>query len=161
MFKTTLLEESGLQGYFVNLKEYKKSIMKRGFIRTVTKAGLIIISAVVLVSCGGKQKGKDKRTVFRYNEMAGLTSLDPAAARNFENIWPGKQLFNGVVQMNESLRVLTSISKKWTISEDGRVYTFTIRNDVFFHDHEVFTGGKGRKVTAKDFVYSFNRLYDS
>ncbi|MFL5752200.1 MAG: ABC transporter substrate-binding protein [Bacteroidia bacterium] len=135
--------------------------MKRVMIHTIAKAGLVLSSIVLLASCGGKEKEKDKRTVFRYNEMAGLTSLDPAAARNFENIWPVNQLFNGLVQMNDSLRVLPSIAKKWTISEDGLVYTFSLRNDVYFHDHEVFPQGKGRKVRAGDFVYSFNRLYDS
>jgi peptide/nickel transport system substrate-binding protein len=35
-----------------------------------------------------------------------------------------------------------------------------LRNDVFFHDHELFKNGKGRKVTASDFEYSFNRLLD-
>ncbi len=46
------------------------------------------------------------------------------------------------------------------ISEDGREYTFTIRNDVYFHDHDRFENGKGRKVTAHDFEYSFYRIID-
>jgi peptide/nickel transport system substrate-binding protein len=31
---------------------------------------------------------------------------------------------------------------------------------VYFHDHPVFPGGKGRRVTASDFVFSFNRIVD-
>lgn len=135
--------------------------MKRSQICSLLKQGFIITGTFLLLSCGGGEKKKDKRTVFRYNEMAGLTSLDPAAARSFENIWPVNQLFNGLVQMNDSLQVMPSIAKKWSVSEDGLVYTFNLRSDVFFHDHEVFANGKGRKVTAKDFVYSYNRLYDS
>ena len=63
--------------------------------------------------------------------------------------------------MSDSLKVLPSIAKDWSISDDGLTYTFNLRNDVYFHDNDLFEGGKGRKVTAKDFVYSFNRLYDS
>lgn len=122
-----------------------------------------IVSALLftfLFSCGNKETKKDPRTVFCYNEMGGLSSLDPAATSNFENIWAVNQLYNGLVQMSDSLKILPCIAKSWVISEDGLAYTFKLRNDVFFHDHEVFIGGIGRKVVAKDFVYSFNRLYD-
>jgi len=127
----------------------------------ILKYTLILFAFVTLTNCGGGDKKEDSRTVFNYNEMGGISSLDPAASSNFENIWAVNQLFNGLVQMSDSLKVLPSIAKNWSISEDGLVYTFNLRNDVFFHDHDVFDGGKGRKVTAKDFVYSFNRLYDS
>ena len=46
------------------------------------------------------------------------------------------------------------------ISDDGLNYTFFLRNDVFFHDHDLFDQHKGRKVIAQDFSYSFNRLLD-
>lgn len=93
--------------------------------------------------------------------MAGVTSLDPATAGSFENIWPVNQLFNGLVQMDNDLNVIPCIANKFSVSEDGLVYTFSLRTDVFFHDNPCFeNGGKGRKVTAKDFVFSFNRLYD-
>ncbi|MDP2386048.1 MAG: ABC transporter substrate-binding protein [Bacteroidota bacterium] len=123
---------------------------------------LQIVLVLVLASCGGKDKEKDPRTVFKYNEaMGGISSLDPAASSNFENIWAVNQLFNGLVQMDDSLKVLPCIAKSWEISEDGLVYTFHLRNDVFFHNCDVFPNSKGRKVVAKDFVYSFNRLYDT
>ncbi|MFB0925557.1 MAG: ABC transporter substrate-binding protein, partial [Vicingaceae bacterium] len=53
-----------------------------------------------------------------------------------------------------------SIAKSWEISEDGKTYTFHLRSDVYFHNHELFSDGKGRKVVAEDFVYSFNRIID-
>lgn len=100
------------------------------------------------------------KTVFRYNEAFGISSLDPAFARNFENIAAINQLFNGLVQMNEKLQVIPCIAKRWEISEDGLVYTFYLRDDVYFHDHELFKSGKGRKATASDFVHSFYRIID-
>jgi peptide/nickel transport system substrate-binding protein len=93
--------------------------------------------------------------------MNGITSLDPAAAANSENIWPVNLLFNGLVQMDDSLNVQACIAKSYTLSEDGLCYTFTLRNDVFFHNNLCFDEGKGRKVIAKDFEFSFNRLFDS
>ena len=123
---------------------------------------LFYLPLLFLVStCQNGTHKEDKRTVFNYNEMAGITSLDPASANNLEDIWAVHQLFNGLVQMNDSLRVIPSIAKTWAISNDGLTYTFNLRNDVLFTDNACFDKGKGRPVTAKDFVYSFNRLYDS
>lgn len=125
---------------------------------------LIFIALVALTqySCGGGPPGeeKDDRTVFRYNESAGITSLDPAFARNLENIWAINQLFNGLVQMDDNFEVQPAIAKSWDISEDGKEYTFYLRDDVYFHDHEAFKGGKGRRVVASDFVSSFFRIMD-
>jgi len=117
---------------------------------------------LLFVSCTSDQpKTEDTRTVFKYNDMAGITSLDPAAARTFENIWAVNQLYNGLVEMSDSLTIQPSIAKSWNISEDGKTYTFILNNKVYFHDHAYFENKKGRKVTAQDFVYSFNRLLDN
>jgi oligopeptide transport system substrate-binding protein len=45
-------------------------------------------------------------------------------------------------------------------SEDGKIYTFFLRKDVQFHDDPLFPNGKGRAVTASDFVFSFKRILD-
>lgn len=115
-----------------------------------------------VISCtSGDEKKEESRSVFKYNEMAGIPSLDPAAARSFENIWVVNQLYNGLVQMNDSLNVESSIAKSWNISKGGLLYTFNLRKDVFFHDNKYFENGKGRQVLSGDFVYSFNRLLDA
>jgi len=122
---------------------------------------LSVSTIVFLLSCKDDEQKKDDHSVFSYNETAGITSLDPAASSNFENIWGVNQLFNGLVQMDDDLTVEPAIAKKFSASNDGLVYTFNLRNDVYFHDNESFEGGKGRKVVAEDVVYSFNRLFDS
>jgi oligopeptide transport system substrate-binding protein len=124
---------------------------------------LIVIAAwaILVSSCGGDQKEENSKTVFNYNEMNGITSLDPALSNNFENISAVNQLFNGLVQTDDQLNVIPCIAHTFKISSDGLVYTFLLRNDVYFHDNPCFEGGKGRKVTAKDFEFSFNRLYDT
>lgn len=103
----------------------------------------------------------DDRQVFRYNESAGITSLDPAFARNQANIWAVNQLFNGLVQLDDSLIVRPCIASSWGISDGGTSYKFHLRTDVYFHHDPVFPDGKGRKVTASDFVFSFRRILDA
>src|SRR5215475_13851677 len=48
--------------------------------------------------------------------------------------------------------VLPYLAKSWTVSEDGKVYTFKLRDDVHFCS--------GKKFTAEDVAYSFKRLKD-
>lgn len=114
---------------------------------------------LVIAACGSPDK-KSEKVFFRYNESGDITSLDPASAKRTENIWAVNQIFNGLVQLNDRLEVVPCIAKSWEISDSGRVYTFHLRNDVYFHDHPLFEGGKGRKVVAQDFVLSFFRLMD-
>lgn len=129
------------------------------------KKQLIYIFLVLgLYSCSSdNNKEESPLSVFRYNEMAGVSSIDPAAARSFENIWVVNQLYNGLVHMNDSLEVVSSIANTWDISDDGLTYTFNLSSNVYFHDNACFSPskGKGRKVVANDFAYSFNRLFDA
>ncbi|MBP1645135.1 MAG: ABC-type dipeptide transport system, periplasmic component [Bacteroidetes bacterium] len=118
----------------------------------------LLILLILITSCSKEDTIKGKK-VFRYNESANISSLDPAFAKDQAMIWANLQLFNGLVQLDSSLNVQSCIAKAWEISPDGLIYTFHLRNDVFFHNHSLFNGKK-RKVIADDFVYSFNRIVD-
>ena len=68
------------------------------------KKPLLYLSLFVFaVSCSSDEKKTDTRTVFKYNDMAGVSSLDPASAYNFENILAVNQLYNGLVEMDDAL----------------------------------------------------------
>ena len=119
---------------------------------------LFFISVLFLVSCVKKENQFTDSDVFRYNESANIQTLDPAFARNMAIIWPCAQLFNGLVQLDDSLHVQPDIAKSWTISTDGLHYEFILRNDVYFHKHSNFGKDSTRLVTARDFEYSFDRV---
>lgn len=123
-------------------------------------AGFALLLTGLLTGCSEPTTTTDARRVFRYNQPESLTSLDPAFARNQANTWAVTQLYNGLVELDDSLKPGPSLAHRYNISPDGRRYTFTLRPDVFFHDSEVFPSGRGRRVTAQDFVYSFRRLLD-
>jgi peptide/nickel transport system substrate-binding protein len=118
------------------------------------------VFAFLFLSCQKATETPEKKTVFRYNESKGIATLDPAYAKSQTLIWPVHQLFNGLVQMDSSLNIKPCIAKDWEISKNGKVYTFYLRDDVYFHDHKLFPNGEGRKVVARDFVYSIKRIYD-
>ncbi|OUV76092.1 MAG: ABC transporter substrate-binding protein [Flavobacteriales bacterium TMED123] len=118
------------------------------------KSGFFLLLLFSL-SCGSPLQD-EKLSIFKYNQASGIATLDPAFAKDQATIWVCNQLFNGLVQLNEKLEVVPSIAKNWDISNDGLSYTFYLRDDVFFHHHEIFT--QERRVVASDFSFSFNRL---
>jgi oligopeptide transport system substrate-binding protein len=115
---------------------------------------------LIIASCNNYDSFNHK-TVFNLNLDDGLTSLDPAFARNQNAIWMDNQIYNGLVQLDDSLHIKPCIAKSWAITADGLQYTFHLRNDVRFQDDMQFNNGTGRKVIAADFVYSFGRLIDA
>jgi len=119
---------------------------------------LIITLSIIAASCNNHQH-PDKK-IFRYNESSGLASLDPAFAKNKQVMWATHQLYNTLVEIDSNLQMQPSLAKHWTISEDNLVFTFTLRNDVFFIDDACFANGKGRKLTAYDVEFSFKRIVD-
>lgn len=118
----------------------------------------VLILMFLTLQC--RERRSDSLKLFRYNEPSGIASLDPAFAKNQSVIWAVHQLFNTLVETDSNLQIVPSLAKSWTISPDGLLYTFTLRNDVYFHDHPFFPGGKGRKMIAEDVVYSLSRIID-
>jgi oligopeptide transport system substrate-binding protein len=102
----------------------------------------------------------DDRQVFRYNQPEGISTLDPAYTRSQPMIWAAHQLYNTLVDIDDSLRFVPALAKRWEISEDGLTYTFYLRRDVFFHDNPAFAEGRGRLMNADDVVYSLDRIID-
>lgn len=127
--------------------------------RTIIKDIFCVFCLITLLSCQ-KKDNDDGKKVFNINLDQNVTSLDPAFARNNNAIWMINQIFNGLVQVDSALNPIPCIAKTWTISDDNLTYTFNLRNDVYFHDDPLFKNGKGRKVVANDFSYSFYRLID-
>jgi peptide/nickel transport system substrate-binding protein len=129
---------------------------------------IIIILSIIAFSCQSKKKefvfteakgGRYYGGTFRYNEEEYLKSLYPLNITEVTAHRIAEQIYEGLVKFDDStLAVVSSIAKSWDISSDGLTYTFHIRNDVFFHDDECFNDGKGRKVTAQDFKYCFDKV---
>lgn len=122
-------------------------------------ASLFIVFFLLFISCNrNHKKDKKEQQVFKYNESTGISSTDPAYAKDQANIWCVNHLYNGLVQLDQNLNIQASIAKNWTISSDGLTYIFNLRSDVYFIDDKCFVNK--RKLIASDIVYSFNRLLD-
>ena len=139
---------------------------------------LLILHCTLLIllfsSCGRDNSHDEDLKIFKYNESAGILTLDPIYAKDLPHIWACNQIFNGLVAFDDEMNVVPAIAKSWNISDDGMTYTFVLRDDVYFHEDESFLKTQSRKdvktqsdcdsatrkVVAEDFVYSFNRVLD-
>src|SRR5687768_16671614 len=122
----------------------------------ITILGIIVLSAIT----GCYNKKASEKNIFHYNEFNGISSLDPAFAKSQSVMWSAHQLFNTLVEIDDSLHIVPSVAKSWDVSPDRTIFTFHLRNDVFFHDDPCFPAGKGRKMNATDVVYSLSRIID-
>lgn len=121
----------------------------------------VLLALFLFSSCDNKGKDAKKNLkIFKYNRTSGVSSTDPAFARDQSNIWVVNHLYNGLLQLDNGLNVKPCIASDWTISPDGLTYTFKLRDDIYFVDNECFKNGKGRALDATDIVYSFQRLID-
>jgi len=117
----------------------------------------LTVLLLFLLAC--KTPPSDKK-IFRMNQVQNVETLDPAFAKNQYIMWHVNQCYNRLIEFDEDMNPQPSLAKSWSISDDRTVYTFILRNDVFFHYNPAFIGGVGRKMTASDVVYSFSRIID-
>ncbi|PQA86966.1 ABC transporter substrate-binding protein [Marinicaulis flavus] len=80
-------------------------------------------------------------------EPPGLDPTSGAAAAIDEIVYAN--LFEGLTRINEDGSVSPLLAESWTVSEDGRIYEFKLREDVRFHD--------GTAFDADDVVFTLNR----
>lgn len=63
-----------------------------------------------------------------------------------------QDLFQGLTTLDPAANVVPGQAESWSISPDGRTYTFKLRRNLQWSD--------GRPLTSADFLWSFRRLFD-
>lgn len=97
----------------------------------------------------GTQTPVDQKAVFRFPIASDVPTLDPAKITDDTSHTVGKQIYEGLVTYDKDLNIIPCLAEKWNVSDDGKVYTFTIRDTKFTN---------GDPVTAADFKWSFERV---
>ena len=116
---------------------------------------------IFLGSCS--KKDVSVSNIFRYNESSVINSLDPVYAKDQASIWAVSQIFNGLVQFDDNLKIKPSVAKKWILDSSGTKYTFFLRDDVFFHENECFVNKNTRMtfMTKADAIESIMQLMNA
>jgi ABC-type transport system substrate-binding protein len=79
-------------------------------------------------------------------------TLDPVRISDVYSRSVAQQIFDGLVQFDQTLTIRPALAEFWRASRDGLTWTFDLRKGVKFHH--------GREVTADDVVYSFTRTLE-
>ncbi len=120
--------------------------------------GLSLLLLFILGSCA-----EEERKQFEYSGGSLTLALEnepstyiPRFVRDYYSATVLNQIAEGLVAFDpKTLKVVPKLAKEWTRSDDGLTYTFTLRDDVYFHPHELFGSKEDRKMSAEDVVKSF------
>jgi len=119
---------------------------RRFFIALLAAAGLVSISGC----SGGGAPGSDN--ILLRGNGAEPDSLDPQRARAVEAQRILRDLCEGLTTLAKDASTAPGVAKEWSVSEDGKTYTFTLRPEARWSN--------GDKVVAEDFVAGLRRLVD-
>jgi peptide/nickel transport system substrate-binding protein len=92
------------------------------------------------------QKG---RSILRFVAEADLRVLDPIWNTAYITRNHGYLVYDTLFGTDENLRIKPQMVDRWTVSDDGMKYTFTLRDGLRWHD--------GRPVQSEDCVESLKR----
>lgn len=127
---------------------------------------LCVVLVVILASCGDTEVTETAITegkggvfyggILKFQSPEKVDVLFPLAATNSYSRNITCQMFETLLKTDmRTMRTVPNLAKAYSISESGTIYTFVIRNDVYFHDDECFNDEK-RKLTVQDVKYSLD-----
>jgi len=123
-------------------------------LRRIAAAAAVAFSTVgALAASGGGAAAQTPPGVLVVAQIAEPKSLDPHAVTAVNDFRILMNIYDGLVRYKSgTLEVEPALATEWTISEDGKTYTFTLRDGVTFHD--------GSPLTAEAVKFNFDRMLD-
>lgn len=125
---------------------------KKGF-KTLLLLSVLLTLTIALYGCTGDKAGDTSSSITIGIPQDIEDSLDPhvaVAAGTREVLF---NMFEGLVKPDSDGNMIPAVASDWTISEDGTVYTFTLRDGIVFHN--------GNPVTVEDIKYSIDKCADT
>lgn len=127
---------------------------KRKFWNILITAVMILNVLAIFTGC---EEDDGSGHTFKYNLSSNPQNLDPQLASDESSIMVIENIMSGLVKKGADGSIQPDAAKSYTISDDGLVYTFELKDDIYWESAADFT----EKLTANDFVFAFQRIYDS
>ncbi len=130
------------------------------------RCSIFFCSFLLLLSCGRQEldtlRFADEQVL--YGQTSRIQGFDPAKSGDVGSSLAIGKIYEGLLQyayLERPCKVEPLLADAMpTVSDDGLTYTFKIRSGIVFQDDPCFPEGKGRELTAEDFVYSIKRVAD-
>jgi oligopeptide transport system substrate-binding protein len=120
--------------------------------RRVLATPLALAVAATMSACGKQIEPGNKPAILLRGNGPDPDSLDPHKARSTESMVVLRDLFEGLTRLDRQAATIPAAAESWTVSDDGRVYTFKLRANVRWSN--------GEPLVAEDFVAGLRRLVD-
>jgi len=118
---------------------------------------VFLLALFVLVSC--HQERKKTQDVLKFNISQGLSSLDPAFAKDLSTTWMVGNVYDCLFTLDENTELKPQLASHYEVNDDATIYTIYMQKGVFFHKNACFKSNDStRMATAYDAVYSLERL---
>ena len=112
-----------------------------------------VLPGLALTGCGGSSAS----TSFTWFVDNIPANLDPQVASAAPDVIACENLYSGLVRKKADGEIVPDLSESWTISSDGRTYTFQIKDGLTYK--AVKGASTDHTITAEDFVFAFRRIF--
>ena len=117
--------------------------------KKILATGAIIVSALALAACDNQSASQKKKQVLNWSETTQLSTQDPSLATDTTSFQALLNTGDGLYRLDKNNKPRLSLAKSVKTSKGGRVYDFVLRKNAKWSN--------GDPLTAKDFVYSYQR----
>ncbi len=118
--------------------------------RRVTRPRSLALAAATALLVAALPISAPAATAFRSALVGEPPHIDPQRMADFGSYTVASQIYSTLVTLDEHLQLVPYAAEKWSVSRDGLVWTFKLRDNLVFHN--------GRKADANDVKYSLTRL---
>jgi len=141
------------------------SLHLRGSHRVTLLGFLLLLASSFRWTCAALASDSGRSPIVYRSETGRISGLDPAKVGDVASALAVSKIYEGLLQyayLDRPYRVIPCLAEALpTVTSNGLCHTFRLRKGIFFQNDPCFRGsGRGREVTADDFVYSFKRLAD-
>ena len=110
----------------------------------------ILAVYVILTAC--VQKPERNPNTLVTSSIGDARRLNPLLANDSASGTINELIFNGLVKYDKDIQLIGDLAERWTVSADGKTFTFYLRKGVKWHD--------GVEFTAEDCLFTYQKLID-
>ncbi|AJY76763.1 peptide ABC transporter substrate-binding protein [Paenibacillus beijingensis] len=116
----------------------------------------IVLTVMALAGCSSSgtdgAKKEEGSKILLYNNTREPTSLDPPIGFDMVSYDILNNAMEGLTRLGKDQSPEPAMAKEWKVSDDGKTYTFTLRDGIKWSN--------GDPVTASDFEFAWKRMLD-
>ncbi len=126
----------------------------------------VLLAAVFTAFSFSGCSSDNSKVDFIYPFSGDIRSFDPQIASTADEFLIIENCFEGLVRVMDDGTVKSGVAENWNVSDDGKTYTFNLRNGAKWHieedskTEELFGKGVNPDITANDFVFALQRAAD-